>query len=127
MDINGDIPNKTPTEDLRKSDLEHYEEASTAAHHWSSGIPRAINYYYDMHSDKPLDRTDIESLGWEYVQESVDGINLMRYKLGKYKIKQINKIEFCIGIIAIDRFDVLFQGTIKNKSELKTLLKQLGV
>jgi hypothetical protein len=41
---------KTPLEDLRNSDLEHYEEASTKIHHWSSGIPRAINFYYDYKS-----------------------------------------------------------------------------
>ena len=33
-------------EDLRKSDLEHYEKLSTECHHWSSGIPRAIEFYY---------------------------------------------------------------------------------
>ena len=38
---------KTPLEDLRNSDLIHYEEASTKIHCWSSGIPRAINFYYD--------------------------------------------------------------------------------
>lgn len=37
----------TPLEDLRESDLKHYEEASTSIHHWSSNIPRAINFYYD--------------------------------------------------------------------------------
>lgn len=34
-------------EDLRKSDLNHYEELSNKCHHWSSGVPRAINFYYD--------------------------------------------------------------------------------
>lgn len=34
-------------EDLRQSDLKHYDELSTKFHHWSSGIPRAINFYYD--------------------------------------------------------------------------------
>tara|TARA_R110000803_G_scaffold131141_7_gene198442 strand:- start:49 stop:258 length:210 start_codon:yes stop_codon:yes gene_type:complete len=38
---------KTPLEDLRKSDLEHYDKASTKIHHWSSGVPRAINFYFD--------------------------------------------------------------------------------
>lgn len=45
--MEGNQPMKTPLEDLRKSDLEHYEEASSSIHHWSSGIPRAINFYYD--------------------------------------------------------------------------------
>ena len=37
-------------EDLRKSDLKHYEELSTKCHHWSNGVPRAINFYYDYKS-----------------------------------------------------------------------------
>ena len=39
--------NKTPLEDLRKSALIHYEEASNAISHWSSSIPNAINFYFD--------------------------------------------------------------------------------
>ena len=38
---------QTPLEDLRESDLKHYNEASTAIHHWSSGVPTAINFYYN--------------------------------------------------------------------------------
>lgn len=34
-------------EDLRQSDLNHYDKLSTECHHWSSGVPRAINFYYD--------------------------------------------------------------------------------
>ena len=34
-------------DDLKKSDLKHYDELSTKSHNWSSGIPRAINFYYD--------------------------------------------------------------------------------
>lgn len=38
---------QTPLEDLRKDDLKHYDEAATKIHCWSSGVPRAINFYYD--------------------------------------------------------------------------------
>jgi hypothetical protein len=34
-------------EDLRATALADYEEQSTAAHSWSSVIPRAINFYFD--------------------------------------------------------------------------------
>lgn len=34
-------------EDLRKSDLNHYEQLANIISHWSSGVPRAINFYYD--------------------------------------------------------------------------------
>ena len=38
---------QTPLEELRQSDLKHYDKLSTECHHWSSGVPRAINFYYD--------------------------------------------------------------------------------
>lgn len=38
---------QTPLEELRQSDLKHYDELSTKCNHWSSGLPRAINFYYD--------------------------------------------------------------------------------
>jgi hypothetical protein len=34
-------------EELRKSDLEHYEKLARKCLHWSSGVPTAINFYYD--------------------------------------------------------------------------------
>jgi len=36
---------KTPLEDLRADALKHYEEASTAIHHWSSFVENAIKNY----------------------------------------------------------------------------------
>ncbi len=47
---------KTPLDELRKSDLEHYDEASTKIHHWSNGVPRAINFYYDYKQKNLLKR-----------------------------------------------------------------------
>jgi hypothetical protein len=38
---------QTPLEDLRKDALKHYDEASTKIHCWQSGIPIAINFYWD--------------------------------------------------------------------------------
>jgi len=38
---------QTPLEDLRNMHLKHYDEASTAIHHWSNGVPKAINFYFD--------------------------------------------------------------------------------
>jgi len=34
-------------EDLKKSDMKHYDELSKQCMNWSSGIPRAIEFYYD--------------------------------------------------------------------------------
>ena len=38
---------QTPLEDLRNDALKHYEDVSIKAHHSSSVIPKAINFYYD--------------------------------------------------------------------------------
>jgi len=38
---------QTPLEDLRKDALKHYDEASTKIHCWQSGIPNAINFYWE--------------------------------------------------------------------------------
>lgn len=34
-------------DELKQSDLRHYEKLSTECHHWSSGVPRAIEFYYE--------------------------------------------------------------------------------
>ena len=34
-------------DELKQSDLSHYEKLSTECHHWSSGVPRAIEFYYE--------------------------------------------------------------------------------
>lgn len=38
---------QTPLEELRQSDLKHYDKLSTECQHWSISVPRAINFYYD--------------------------------------------------------------------------------
>jgi hypothetical protein len=38
---------QTPLEELRKYDLQHYDELSTKCNNWSNGLPRVINFYYD--------------------------------------------------------------------------------
>ena len=84
---------------------------------------------------KHLDREDIESLGWEYV--SHDNANTDRWhdvhKKGDYQMISggVNK-GLVIKKVIIQPYDHtlevnLFQGTIKNKSELIKLLKQLGI
>lgn len=48
---------ETPWEDLRAGALKAYEEASIAAHSWSSVIPKAINFYFDHAKSKPTSAT----------------------------------------------------------------------
>lgn len=88
----------------------------------------------DMIRVKYLDKEDIESLGWENVEDRgmsenygytfnkpiqyLSGGNVC-YKLRYWFTNHRVRIEHLGGPI--------FEGTIKNKSELKVLLKQLGI
>jgi hypothetical protein len=83
---------------------------------------------------KYLDKDDIEELGWEYIGKldayihkfeyntdtttnKVDNIMALRYEDNDTRI-----------IIATNKYDhYRFVGTIKNKSELKRLMKQLNI
>ncbi|NRA77284.1 MAG: hypothetical protein HRU18_03665 [Pseudoalteromonas sp.] len=72
---------------------------------------------------KYLDREDIESLGFVTYMKSVKD----SFKLGstviRLKVEQI--LIFRYDEYTID--ELLFKGTIKNKSELKRILKQLNI
>ena len=75
---------------------------------------------------KHLDREDIEELGW--VNE--EGLTKQYYKTKdkEYRLRFHLKNE--IRVFKVDEYTVdikLFQGAIKNKSELKRLMKQLGI
>lgn len=80
---------------------------------------------------KYLDQEDIEELGWE---EDLDAP--CRYELKGYILYKFRED----GFITIKRsftyekygtsfigFDILFEGTIKNKSELKKVMIMLGI
>ena len=47
---------QTPLEELKQSDLKHYDELSTKSHIWANSIPRAINFYYDYKQMNLLQR-----------------------------------------------------------------------
>ena len=81
---------------------------------------------------KYLDKLDIESLGfkqkdynWYFVYEKNKTINLI------YMVSKDNEIHITIetnlSILETGPFYNTFSGIIKNKSELKILLKQLNI
>lgn len=79
---------------------------------------------------KYLNREDIESLGWENEFNEMFGEN--KYKLNNYIITSIFKNNQTVDISLLPLFKGqgltrIFRGTIKNKSELKKLMKQLGI
>lgn len=69
---------------------------------------------------KHLDKEDIESLGFEQIEYDT-------YKKENIYIELNMEYKTFISAIKQGESSILFQGTIKNKSELKKLLKQLGI
>lgn len=62
---------KTPLEDLRQSALKHYEEASSAIHHWSSFVEAAIKAYNpEWQKQQPLGLRD-EEIKQEFKELSI--------------------------------------------------------
>lgn len=76
---------------------------------------------------KYLDKEDIESLGWKYTP--------CRCLFEMYQNKEYNLYHYSIASEFNDKSwieilkdeDYYFSGEIKNKSELKKLMKQLGI
>ncbi len=93
---------------------------------------QTLEYFPERLKVKHLDQSDIESEGWEdlnissitsvthYTKKNVSNFYILtHYEGGKVDISSR------LGGEAPDQF--LFQGVIKNKSELKRLLKQLEI
>ena len=93
---------------------------------------------------KYLDKQDIEELGWTAIGKiDDDGSYIIPYfsKLNKYRLYPYGKNRIMIvrpkldipkgmkvGIIKdCEIEESMFDGTIKNKSELEVLMKQLGI
>jgi hypothetical protein len=87
---------------------------------------------------KFLDKDDIESFQFTYIMEEEDTFKWGDcYKLNDYEIHHLpdkNKVHITVIdrirtpiAVGIWKYQQLFSGTIKNKSELKTVLKMIGV
>ncbi len=87
---------------------------------------------------KYLDREDIESLGWAYVPDTSQGDGNFRwfdeFSFGHYVFSYWGKLddpnwqkESLRGLIMWAKSEMQFRGYIKNKSELKRLMVQLGI
>ncbi len=80
-------------------------------------------YHISEFRVKYLDRSDIESLGYEIIQ---DEHNCQWFKNANGNIEIGLENDYHLTIRFTQSFG-LFSGTLKNKSELKRLLKQLGI
>lgn len=71
---------------------------------------------------KSLDEEDIESLGWEgFTSEFFRHATLTQFRL--FHASETN----LVLISDQDREYYLFQGTIKNKSELNKIMEMVGI
>jgi hypothetical protein len=69
---------------------------------------------------KYLDKEDMESLGWKYDECENKCLSLVKGIWDMWVYKDYLKIES-------EETGTIFRGDIKNKSELKILLKQLNI
>lgn len=78
---------------------------------------------------KHLDKEDIESLGWEYQGDDRDGRNLSFYEKGKFILNDYRPYEYEDIKIYVSRIhaQTLFNGIIRNKSELKRIMAMIGI
>lgn len=89
---------------------------------------------------KKLDREDIESLGFKesssfgyntFKREIVSGDNSDEYKICYISDDEPTSVVVLKAnkawVLGTSKWNPIFRGTIKNKSELKKLLKQLGI
>jgi hypothetical protein len=79
---------------------------------------------------KCLNREDIESLGWDHNLDLPSRYEYKDYVLYNFNNSNIFTIKIKRSFVKYEQkftdFDVLFEGTIKNKSELIKLMQQLN-
>ena len=95
------------------------------------------NYYSSGVDDtclriKYLDQEDIESLGWIPGIANIEGKEIDCYGINNIVITSITKdhkldISYISTIGGKSSLQRIFRGVVKNKSELKKLMKQLGI
>jgi hypothetical protein len=78
---------------------------------------------------KYLDKYDIESLGWIDISNEDSPFDLKSYTYKTYILIRDNLTNIKIFKMDLNKDfrGELFQGTIKNISELRKLLKQIGI
>jgi hypothetical protein len=113
--------------------LDEWKRYTVDKYTWSSNqMGLMVRDHPEAFRVKYLDKEDIESLGWVIIEdrgmEENQGFHFTKrdpnFGIANYSLKYWStnnriKINSLIG--------TWFDGTIKNKSELKVLLKQLGI
>tara|TARA_R110002074_G_scaffold366532_1_gene540490 strand:- start:74 stop:514 length:441 start_codon:yes stop_codon:yes gene_type:complete len=117
-------------QDPRLPDEDDSWERNTIEDEWD--LKTFIGYYCVTHIElriKHLDREDIESLGFTHVASGwynyTLAITIPHWT--DLKLRTWKDNEVIITGFRGDEEGILFQGTLKNKSELKKLMNQLGI
>ncbi len=95
-------------------------------------IIQSEDYLKDLYRVKYLDREDIDSLGFAVAPDTMQPVSLSAAGF-------VRRVLYTKGNLSLTKFDnspvvniitdnqYLFQGEIKNKSELKVILRQIGL
>ena len=62
---------KVPFEELRQEALKHYEEASSAIHHWSSFVDKAIKAYNPSDQPNSVQEGEKEAVNRKFTLEQM--------------------------------------------------------
>lgn len=79
---------------------------------------------------KVLDEEDIKELGWKKIYENTKDISTHKEIIFEYTVYRLSWYPYINEIqiyFHLDESTITFDGQIKNKSELKRLMKQLGI
>lgn len=118
--------------DWEKDIISEYDFSS----HTSGGVS-CENWFEEIYKElrstrvKYLDQEDIESLGWKFIKHH-PGTTQLDFKKGIYYLdfdsnfRGKSWLRIYEGDNQSEEFN-FFTGFIKNKSELKILMKQLGI
>lgn len=123
-----------------------FEYRNNSANEWVRyddfrvGDIQRMNNQTHQYRVKHLDREDIESLGFKesssfgyntFKREIVSGDNSDEYKICYISDDEPTSVVVLKAnkawVLGTSKWNPIFRGTIKNKSELKKLLKQLGI
>ncbi len=121
-----------------------FEFEQNSGYEWVKRVFKDIGGIYNLGNAinqealrvKHLDREDIESLGWEVNMKGYSGegqghdgpFTFERYVKGGYELMHFSDNTVHVFEPYDDQHvNSKFEGVIKNKSELKKLLNQLGI
>lgn len=110
-------------EEKKDNSIPEYRRITVGLDFEFTQLPERLKY--DNYRVKYLDKEDIESLGWK--NSELTSMELYIFPTPKTSFIEITLEKYNNTLIIEKDGFTLFEGTIKNKSELKKLMSQLGI